>query len=781
MFSPISAQSISISVRDQREPLPGATVSLINNSDTTQVRYTTTDASGNATFNNVSDGYWRIRISYIGFITQERTVLNDPMHRNFIFTLKSSAVSLNGVTITADRPFIRQEDDKMIIDPTPLIGISSNTLEVLESTPGLYVDYDAGIFLSSTTPAAVYVNGREQKLSTPDIMNLLRNLPPGSIERIEVLRTPSTKYDAASSGGIVNVVLKKGVKLGRFGSLSTGMNQGKYGNRFFEASFNNSGEKTNYYINTNYNHSDRLEEMNSIRYLNSDTSLNQQSESRRIENQVFLGYGLVYEAGKKTDLSYDGRIGYTHRKTDAVSNSITENGYYLPILESEDLTNSNNSSWNISQDLGLTKKLDTVGSEWVNIMSYNISTWNNLQQFSSGYTLPFDTTINGEGESDLQRQFLLLQSDLTYGLPFKIKLETGIKGTWQDFKSTTDFFDLSSGNSIQDSSRSNSFRYSEGIFAAYAQASKTIWGGLILKSGCRLEYTYMDGKQLFPSDTSFEVNRADFFPYVYLSRPLPTIMGISLTTYMIYRRTISRPNYEDLNPVIDYIDPFLYRTGNPELKPQFTNNIEFNVSYDDMPVFAIGINRTTDIFSEVVYTDAAHPDVAVMTSDNLGSSTEKYLRGLIGIPPGGTYFFALGAQFNSNEYNGFYEGNPLSYQYESWRFFTFHSLKLSKQTKLNVYGFMMVNGQRGFYELDNFGSLNLGLSHTMMNQKLNITLNARDIFRTMVIGYSINQSRINSLGDRYTDNRRFGFNIRYNFGVGKKEHSNGFGVPDDAM
>ncbi len=779
MFSPISAQNISISVRDQREPLPGATVSLINNTDTNQVRYTTTDASGNATFINVSDGYWRIRISYIGFITQERTVLTDPLHRNFSFVLKSNAVSLSGVTITAERPYIRQEEDKMIVDPTPLIGISSNTLEVIESTPGIYVDYDAGIFLSSATPAVVYINGREQKLGNADIMNMLRNLPPGSIERIEILRTPSSKYDAASSGGIVNVVLKKGVRLGRFGNINAGMNQGRYGNRFAGISYNDSNEKNTWYANLNYSRNDVLEELSTARNQGIDTILYQNNDIRRTENQLYSGFGISHDAGKKSSWSYDGRLSLSERNTEGNSFSNLEGTAYLPLMSNSEQINNRQIPLSFSNDFGLTYKPDTNGTSITTLFTWQWMQNPSEQNYATQYTLPFDTVLRGRGDVETQRHFFILQSDLVKPMKHGINVETGIKASWQQYQSETNFFTLLYNSEIDDSSRSSSFHYDELIAAAYLQASKTLWAGIILKTGCRLEHTRMNGQQSFPSDTGFVVNSTGLFPYVYLSRPLPSIMGIQLTPYLIFRRTISRPDYDMLNPSTEYLDAYLYQSGNPALRPQYTQNAEFNISFNDFPVFAMGYSKTTDIFSQVVYADETRPGVQKITWDNLGSSTEKYLRGVIGIPPGGRYFFALGAQYNMTVYEGWYDGEPLSRERGSWRLFSFHSLKLGKNTKLSLSGFMMLNGQRGFYDLGDFGSLNAGITQMFMNQRLQVTLNGRDLLRTMVTSFELNQGSISSYGERYADQQRIGINIRYNFGLGKKDRGNGFNMPDD--
>ena len=109
-----------------------------------------------------------------------------------------------------------------------LAGSSSDALEILEKTPGTVVDQDGNVYIASTTPATIYINGREMKLSSADIASLLKSLPAEAVSKIEILRTPSSKYDASGSGGIINIVLKKGVKLGTNGSVYGGWYQGVY-------------------------------------------------------------------------------------------------------------------------------------------------------------------------------------------------------------------------------------------------------------------------------------------------------------------------------------------------------------------------------------------------------------------------------------------------------------------------------------------------------------------------------------------------------------------------
>lgn len=768
------SKSLKITVRDEKnEPLTGAHVLLKNMNDQKDWS-AVTDAAGKVQFQNISDGLYECKISFIGYQTLQTAIKLTPFARNFDYKLKPEAISLGEVTVSAPKPVIRQEEDKTIIDPEPVVNTSTNTMEVLETTPGLYVDQDGGVYIAGTTPAKIYINGREQKLSNQDIATVLRSLPPNSVERIEIIRSPSTKYDAATTGGIINIVLKKGVKIGKFGSVNIGANQGYMGNRFINLSYNSSGDKWTYYTNLNYNVDGRLEELNSTRTLKPDTTLSQESDSRIKANQYYLGYGATYEASDKWSFSYDGRINFSDRKTVADNINKIEHTSDVLLLNSKNENLTSAQFFNVQQDLGATLKIDTAESKWENKFSFNFQNSDNDQDYQTTYLYPILPEIEGFGNNHQQRFFSVFQSDLTYMIRWEIKLETGLKASLQHLNSQTKYFYVINWQELPDNKKTNSYRFDENIYAVYVQASRKLFAELTLKTGVRLEHTYMNGKQTVPHDTTFTVNRTDYFPYVYLSRKIFDQWGIELFAFAIYRRTINRPGYQELNPYIRYIDEFMYETGNPSLKPQFTDNYELNISYNDMPVFAIGKNYTKDIFSNVMYSDTTMPGVFIRTLDNLGKSSETYFRGIAGIPPGGRYFFGIGGQYSMLEYDGYYQNEPLYFKRGSWRFFTFHQLKLSKTTKLHLSGFMMTKGIWNFFELENFGQINVGLNQTFFDQKLQITVNVRDVLRTMETRFTYNLGSMKTYGSRYADNQRVGINIRYNFGIKTKEDKKQF-------
>ncbi|CCH01859.1 TonB-dependent receptor [Fibrella aestuarina BUZ 2] len=782
---PASAQQlrpVRIALVDaSRQAIPGAAVRLTNRADSTQRVNAIADTAGIASVSLRMSTPYDLLVTAVGMKSLQRVVRFTPEQPNLRLTLDTNTKSLDAVTITAKKPLLRQEDDKLIVDPTPIADISTNAFELLERTPGLFLDQDGNVYLSSATPATIYINGREQKMSTADIASLLKSLPPGSIERLEVMRTPSARYDASGSGGAVNIVLKKGVKLGRTGAITASANQGRFGNQGVGINLNESDGGRTKYLNLNYNRRQTYELLTTKRQLTGGRTIGQEAYTRFPGEGFFAGYGLGYELSPKWNLNFDGRLSY------GLNNSTASNQTAIRQLEtaatvsanSNDLQNQN-TAFNLSQDVSAKRKIDSLGSEWTIDASYTYLRGNGSQTYLTQYQLPVASPLAGAGDIDTRRHMAQFQTDLRLKWPYRITFEAGLKSALQQFTSQTAFSTTTNGQTRPDPFRTNTFDYNEAIHAAYAQASKGLPGGFLLKAGLRAENTNMDGHQRVPSDTTFRVRRTDLFPYVYLTRPLTKISGFELKGSLIYRRSIARPTYDNLNPFARYIDPYLYETGNPGLQPQFTETYEANISVDDFPLFAIGRNHIQNIFTNVLYQDPRNPAVSYRTFDNLGQNRETYFRMVAGMPPVGKYFFVLVAQYNLTDYDGRYENQPLTFSRASWRFFTYQQLRLGTRSTLTLNAFYLRGGQQQFYALGDFGNVNLSINRLFLNRKLTVALNVTDLFYTNRNTFTLNQGNIAAVGDRRADTRRVGLNLRYNFGIRKREErSNPFNVPTE--
>ncbi|HEY1872412.1 MAG TPA: outer membrane beta-barrel family protein [Chitinophagaceae bacterium] len=419
-----------------------------------------------------------------------------------------------------------------------------------------------------------------------------------------------------------------------------------------------------------------------------------------------------------------------------------------------------------------TKKIDTIGSQWDNDIFYNYIRNNSNQAFSTTYYFPVSDFTSGDGTGDNHQNLFTAKSDLKLKMQKRFVFESGVKSSLSYFQNVANYFNNENGVKIKDESRTNTFHYNENINALYVQGSKTLGKDFIVKAGVRAENTNMDGHQVIPDDTSFTIHRTDLFPYIYLSKKVMTIAGYELRSYLVYRRTITRPGYDQLNPFPRYVNQYLSEVGNPALRPQFTTNYEANISVNERPLLAIGYNDTKDIFSNVVYQSDSNSAVSYKTYDNLGRNKEVYLRGLGAIPPGKRYFFVLGVQYNHNFYDGYYENEPLLFKHGMWTLFTYHQFKLDKLSQITLNGFVRFNGLQQFYELSTFGSLNATINRQFMKKKLVVTLSMNDIFYTNQNDFTLNQGNQHAYGNRRADTRRGGINIRYNFGIKKKEDNN---------
>ena len=718
-----------------------------------------------------------IKASCVGFETVSRTVnvTDKPVYTTLV--LKRNTANLQTVTVTSKKPLVKQEDDKTIVDATVLANSSTNAYEVLEKTPGAIVDQDGNVYLSSMSPATVFINGREMKLSSADLASLLKSLPAGAVSKIEILRNPSAKYDAASSGGIVNIVLKKGVKLGSNGSANIGYFQGVYSTLTAGVNINKSFGKANSYFSYQYTNRKNFEELNSSRLIATDTSaVAQRSYTTYPSFNNYFGGGIDVAFTKKFNIGYDLRLSSSGNKSDALNNiDIIKTATQTLSGKNQSAIGNNSNSFYLSNNISSKYKIDSLGSEWTAELNHSYFKNTNTQDYANSYFLPAKPSVIGDGENKNDKSIFSVQTDLVLKIPKTINIEAGFKiNTSNSDNSAAYFYDSANTGRKTDNYQTNTFKYKETITAAYLQLSKT-FVGFTLKPGLRLETTNINGRQIIPKDTTLSIKRTDLFPYVFLRHKLFTLFKTDLIASAIYRRSIRRPYYEVLNPYPKYIDQYLFDVGNPHLQPQFTTNYEFNVMFEDFPVFAVGINQTKNIFSNVTYQDDV-TKIAYRTYDNLGKNKELYFRIIAGIPPGGKYFFYMGAQYNYNEYNGVYQNLPFHYNRGSWLFFMYQEFKATPKLIFSTQGFMRTKALQNFYELNTFGGLYISANKSILKKKANIILSLNDALQTNHVEFSLKQGNVNTTGSRVNDTRRLGLTFRYNFGLSKPKENAAFGT-----
>ncbi len=775
-----TAQSIALRINlqnEKSETVINATAQILRATDSS-ILFVKTLKNKDVFFTLKINTPYLIRITSVNtnliigsFVTGERdTVLN--------FIAQTKSKKLDEVIVVSRTPLVKQEDDKTIVDAEPLANSSTNALEVLEKTPGAIVDQDGNVYLNSATPAVIYLNGRELRMSAQDVASLLKGLPASSISKIEVLRNPSAKYDAASSGGIVNIVLKKGVKLGTNGSLDASYFQGVYATQSVGFNVSKSEKKFNTYLSYNFTNRKSFQFLSSVRPTNQIIFIQSfYSKFPAVTNNG--GGGFDYQANKKLNIAYDVRFNINNNRSN-VRNDIdilnaangTQRGKNISLVS------NTGPGYFLGNTLSLKYKIDSLGSEWANSLEYTYFKNDNKQVYDNISIFPSKNTFFGDGAILNEKNIVVFKSDAVFKTKNKITFETGTKINVARSSNNALYFADSSTGRFLNTYQTNSFKYKENIASIYFQASKT-FNGLTIKPGMRLEHTDIIGNQIIPTLNTFTIKRTDLFPYLFLRHGLGKAIGFKLTGNLIFRRSITRPFYEALNPFPRYADQYTYDVGNPNLRPQITNNYEFNVTANEFPVLSVGLNDIKDIFTTLTN---ARGDTLFRTYDNLGKNKEVYMRLVGGIPPGKNYFFYAGTQMNIINYNGIYNGEKFIYHRASWNVFMFHNYKATPTLNFTLQGFMRLNGVQNFFELKPFGSLNFSANKSVLKKKMNIILSVNDMFRTNRQTFTIDVPKFVANGRQYQDTRRVGIALKYNFGLKPKpEKKQGFEIPPEGI
>jgi iron complex outermembrane receptor protein len=445
------------------------------------------NSQANFTVNQFSK--YILKLSSVSFENTEKIIAVTDKPVTASFTLKQKNTTLGDVVVVSRKPLIKQDDDKTVVDAEVLANSSTNAYEVLEKTPGAIVDQDGNVYLASTTPATILINGREMKLSSADIASLLKSLPAGSVSKIEILRNPSAKYDASGSGGMVNIILKKGVKLGTNGTVNAAWFQGVYATKTAGFNINKGSEKINSYLNYQFTNRNNFEELNSDRLIRKDSSLiAQQSYTTYPTTNNYLNGGIDVQFTPKFNAAYDLRMSYTNGKSFAL-NGIDISKDPSPAILGKNVSdiNSANKTTYLGNNISTRYKIDTLGSEWTSQFDYNYYGNRNTQFYKNNYYLPAKPAVSGNGINNSDKNIFLLQTDLVLKLRKSLTIETGLKATISNSRNSSNYT-KDTGNNIMfvDDFQTNTFRYNENIIAAYVQVSKT-FAGFTIKPGVRLK------------------------------------------------------------------------------------------------------------------------------------------------------------------------------------------------------------------------------------------------------------------------------------------------------
>ena len=598
-------------INDSRLPISFATVVLKKASDSTIYNTVFCNSVGAFALNGLKDGSWFLEIAAVGY---DRFVKNPVLIGNQdtvvslgTIILQRSAKILSGVTVQSALPLLERTIDKTIVNLNNSISSEGTTvLEELKKLPGVQVTAEGQVIMNGRQGVNIYIDGKPSYLSAEDLNALLSGMQASGIQKIELITNPSSKYDAAGTAGIINIVKKKNRKEGLNGSINAGTGYGHFGRYNGGLMMSYKNKRFNLYMNNTYTHIKSF----SKRSVTSDISdAGRTLINEQVSSNTGIGTGTYYRPTVGIDFYLSGKTTFSLSGTPGIGISDSRLSSFMDLADSnrKKTTRSFFSSAlgdkpiNYTVGASLVQRLDSSGK---NIsIDFDYARYNNKPRQLNSNTIS-NASGNFLSQSDeLQQQrrqlkIYSVKADIFLPLKNKDRLETGIKSSYVKAANDNDFYNRIGTQNIFDSANSNYSINSEQIYAGYFNWTRS-YKQLTVQAGVRAEQTIAKGIQLRTGE-SVNQNYLQLFPSLFLEY---TMNGQNSFNSRFGRR-IERAAYNELVPFRRPQTATLYFQGNPDLRPQTSWHGEFSWHYQQTFTITLNYDNYKDYIRTVPFSDS---------------------------------------------------------------------------------------------------------------------------------------------------------------------------------
>ncbi|GAB4035113.1 TonB-dependent receptor [Spirosoma gilvum] len=738
------------------KPVEFATVALLNLSTNKPIDGTTADAQGQFTMNRIAPGKYRLLYSFIGYKDKRSAVLTIAKGGSVnVGTIKLApdVKTLAEVNVVGQAAMVEEKVDRLVYNADKdLAAKGGDATDIMRKVPMLSVDLDGNVQLRGSSNVRVLINNKPSTIVASSVADALKQIPADQIKTVEVITSPSAKYDAEGSAGIINIITKKntlqgmtldangglgnrGSMLGLHGNYRTGKMGFSLGG-FGRAEYNIKGSFLNDQTTRSYDPVTNTYSA-STRTLQSANTLNQ-----RLNGNFQLGWD--YDIDKNTSLTasirYGARNGITNQNN--LLTQTTAPSSYFPII-----TNRNVKTTDLSGtvDANVTyTKIYKPQQEFSMLALYSRN--NRTNDFVADLLGGTDFhTVTGRQKNDNTSYNQESTLQLDYQTPIKTNqlLEFGGKGIFRQANSDYQYYfstGETGGYQLDTSRPANALFYNQNIAATYLSYTMTTKSKFTIKAGARYEYTFINAR--FSNETVTPAatipNYGNIVPSINISKSLKGGKIIKLA----YNRRIQRPGIQFLNPNINAANPTNITIGNPYLSPELTDNVEFSTSanikglYLNASLFARRTNNeitavrdvsqqsigdpTNPVLQQVIrtsYQNVGHEDAAGLNLFGNGMLFKKLQLG------GGIDLYHV--NLTNNNANPIYSASNAGW--------VIGGRIMSSISLANGWGFQLFGGGRGKQiQLQGYQSpmyfYSLGLRKEFNNKKASLGLAAENIF-----------------------------------------------------
>lgn len=716
----------------QNKGIGYATVTLLKQ-DSTVVNGDLTKEDGTFNIAPTGNGNFILRVSGIGAETKyvDNISITPQAAEKNLGTIKTgnNAQKLKGVTVTAEKAAMEMSIDKRTFNVEKNItATGGSATDVLQNIPSVSVDVDGTVSLRGKA-STILIDGKPATLFGGDVTSALQSLPSASIQSVEVITNPSSKYDAQGTAGIINIITKRDKKFGFNGSVTVGAGtRDKYNGSL---NLNVKNEKWNIFLNSsmrlNRNYNRTTNERTNV---GSDAFFSSYDDNIRKFNGFFNSLGAEYTINKNNSITLTQNLNRMQWGGDGISNYKV---YTANLIDST----QRRSSYNIGGPLSSSTSLDykhkfKKEKQELTANATYAKTWVERNQEYETAILNSDgvqrnRTVYQKAPGSGSNASLNAQVDFTTPLNKTDKLDAGLKTqlVWFESKNNPT---IDSGFGIKtDYTLLNVFKYNQQTHAAYANygGQRGNWG---YQAGLRFEYFSYSGTTQNMTSASYTTEFINLFPTAYVSYKLPKEQNIFLS----YSRRTNRPGFMQLMPYVDLSNPQDTNVGNPNLKPEFINNTELNYSKS----FKKGHNLTASAYYQFTENMIEryrkfYGDGTTFTQPqnlNTGITYGLELIGKMQLLP--KWDATLSFNFFQNEVRGANIDPVLNNSGFSWFSKLNTNIKLPKDFSVQINGNYEAPKVAAQGTLKEVYWLDIAVRKNLLKNKATLTVNVSDIFNT---------------------------------------------------
>jgi len=678
---------------------------------------------------------------------------------------KSAPTAVEGVTVTSDPAAMRTSIDRRSYSvANDLSARTGSIADALRNIPSVEVDVQGNVSLRGDANVTILIDGKPSGQFNGDgKADALQSLPADSIDRVEVMTNPSAAFRPDGSAGIINLITKKTNKAGTTGSVR--LNLGPNGRYNGGISANRRAGKLTLSGDAGYRY-DTQKGVQTIDRATLDTVSGQRLPSVYDADQENEGGGLNLRGGVDYDLDKQNRL----------SGEVRFRGFNFDsdVLETYSARNALGGvsrAYNRISDASLERNNTSVSADWrrqlkgadhllTTHLEYEVTDFTRDANAILRNT-PGATVYEAQGFG-LDQTRTNLKVDYSKPLPGDVKLKAGV-----DFEVAQNDYDnrgatgAAPGSLTVDPNRTNRFLYDQDVYAAYVTYERP-FGDVTVQGGLRAEQVKIDTHQL----TSNQKNQNDYFK-VYPSLHMGYTLNENNTLSANYSHRVQRPGAQDLNPYRVYIDPYNYRAGNPDLKPQQTDSYELGWQYRKAQTYYLAtlyVRQNKESVTEVVRDLGG--GVLLTTKENLGKNNSAGLE----LSANGRLTPKLTYNLSSNIFHNEIAATKLGFS--GTRSDTMVSGRVNLNWQATPNDFFQLNAFASGKRLTPQGyrqpvqSMNLGYRRKV-SDKLSFVVTAQDVLDTLKDRVVIDTPTLRDRTERSANFRSVFFGFTYSFGGGK--------------